>query len=178
MKLGQLASFVDDGMPESVRQALSQLQQSAPPMSAELAESMIETELGAPPLAVFAKWDPVPFAAASIGQVHRAITRDGQAVAVKVQYPGIAAAMEADLANLDMARMIMPMFWRNVDAAAVAEEIRARLTEELDYHIEADNQRLFASLYRDHPFIHIPEVVDELSTRRVLTTELAERMRP
>lgn len=173
MKLGQLASFVDDGMPEPIRQALEQLQQDAPPMAPELASQVIIDELGAPPEEIFAEWDGVPIAAASIGQVHRAMTRDGRAVAVKVQYPGIAKAIEADLANLDLATVVLPMVWRSLDADAVAEELRERLTEELDYSLEACNQRDFAAWYRDHPFIHVPDVVDELSTSRVLTSELA-----
>jgi predicted unusual protein kinase regulating ubiquinone biosynthesis (AarF/ABC1/UbiB family) len=173
MKVGQLASFVDDGMPEPVRQALSQLQQDVPPMSPELAAGVVREELGDSPERVFAEWDPVPIAAASIGQVHRAMTRDGRAVAVKVQYPGIGEAVEADLANLDLARFAMPLFWRSMDAEAVTVELRERLTEELDYVKEASNQRLFASWYEGHPFIHVPCVVDEVSTRRVLTTDLA-----
>jgi predicted unusual protein kinase regulating ubiquinone biosynthesis (AarF/ABC1/UbiB family) len=177
MKVGQLASFVDDGMPEPVRQALSQLQQDVPPMSAELAAGVVREELGDSPERVFAEWDPVPIAAASIGQVHRAMTRDGRAVAVKVQYPGIADAVEADLANLDLARLAMPLFWRSLDAEAVTAEIRARLIEELDYEIEASNQRLFASWYEGHPFIHVPGVLDDLSTRRVLTSDLASGAR-
>jgi predicted unusual protein kinase regulating ubiquinone biosynthesis (AarF/ABC1/UbiB family) len=91
MKLGQMASYLDQGLPEPVREALAQLQSDAPPMAAELAEECITRELGAPPRDVFAEWDPVPFAAASIGQVHRAMTRDRRAVAVKVQYPGVDA---------------------------------------------------------------------------------------
>jgi predicted unusual protein kinase regulating ubiquinone biosynthesis (AarF/ABC1/UbiB family) len=173
MKVGQLASFVDDGMPEPMRQALSQLQQDVPPMSSDLAAGVVREELGDSPESVFAEWDPVPIAAASIGQVHRAMTRDGRAVAVKVQYPGIGEAVEADLANLDLARLAMPLFWRSIDAEALTAELRARLTEELDYVIEASNQRLFASWYEGHPFIHVPAVVDELSTGRVLTTDLA-----
>jgi predicted unusual protein kinase regulating ubiquinone biosynthesis (AarF/ABC1/UbiB family) len=177
MKVGQLASFVHDGMPEPVREALEQLQHSAPPMAPELAAAMVERELGARPERLFAEWDEVPIAAASIGQVHRAITRDGLAVAVKVQYPDVATAIENDLANLDLAQMVMPMVWKSLDAKAVAEELRERLLEELDYRIEADNQRAFASWYRDHPFIHVPDVVDVLSTQRVLTTELASGVR-
>jgi predicted unusual protein kinase regulating ubiquinone biosynthesis (AarF/ABC1/UbiB family) len=177
MKVGQLASFVDDGMPDNVREALEQLQQSAPPMAPELAAQVIVDELGARPEQVFAEWDPIPIAAASIGQVHRAMTRSGRAVAVKVQYPNVAEAIEADLANLDLATMAMPLMWRSMDAKAIGDELRDRLTEELDYCLEAENQRLFAGWYRDHPFIHVPEVVDELSTRRVLTTELAEGVR-
>jgi predicted unusual protein kinase regulating ubiquinone biosynthesis (AarF/ABC1/UbiB family) len=177
MKVGQLASFVDDGMPEPVREALEQLQQSAPPMAPALAAQVIRDELGADPHTVFAEWDDAPIAAASIGQVHRAITRDGRAVAVKVQYPDVADAIASDLANLDLATMAMPMLWKSLDAKAVTDELRDRITEELDYELEAANQRQFAEWYRDHPFIHVPDVVDELSTKRVLTTELAEGVR-
>ena len=177
MKLGQLASFLDDAMPEPVRAALAQLQQNAPPMSAELASEMIEAELGAEPEKVFAQWDPVPIAAASIGQVHRAITEDGRAVAVKVQYPQIAEAVRADLVSLDLAGLGLGSMFPGLDSGALVAELRARLTEELDYICEADNQRRFAGWYRGHPFITVPEVVDALSTARVLTTELADGVR-
>ncbi len=177
MKLGQLASFVDDGMPEPVRQALEQLQADAPPMSAELAAEVVRAELGAAPDRLFAEWDPVPIAAASIGQVHRAITRDGAAVAVKVQYPGIEDAIRADLASFDTAMLPSGFLYKNFDAQPFIDEIRTRIGEELDYRIEAANQRLFADWYRSHPFIHVPDVVDALSARRVLTTELAEGAR-
>ena len=177
MKVGQLASFVDDAMPEPVRLALGQLQQDAPPMSAELAAEVVERELGSAPDTLFLEWDPVPIAAASIGQVHRAITRDERAVAVKVQYPGVEAAIRSDLDNMDLAALVMPFVWGSLDVKGMTEEIRARLDEELDYHNEAANQRRFAAWYRDHPFIHIPEIVDELSTRRVLTADLADGVR-
>jgi predicted unusual protein kinase regulating ubiquinone biosynthesis (AarF/ABC1/UbiB family) len=177
MKLGQLASFLDTAMPESARDALAQLQQDAPPMSAELATGVVEADLGAPLARLFSEWDPVPIAAASIGQVHRAITADHRAVAVKVQYPGIEDAIRADLDNLDLASLGLPMFFSGLDVRAVADELRARLTEELDYELEATSQRAFADWYRAHPFIHIPEVVTELCGRRVLTTELAEGAR-
>jgi predicted unusual protein kinase regulating ubiquinone biosynthesis (AarF/ABC1/UbiB family) len=85
MKLGQMASYIYEDMPATVRAAMSRLQQKAPPMTPALAASVVEAELGGAPEDVFAEWDPVPLAAASIGQVHRAITRDGRAVAVKVQ---------------------------------------------------------------------------------------------
>ncbi len=173
MKLGQIASFVDDGLPEPMRQALEQLQADAPPMSAELAAEVVDRELGAPPEQAYAEWDPIPIAAASIGQVHRAMTHDGEAVAVKVQYPGVEAAIRADLATFDASMLPAPVLFKNFDPKPFVDEIRTRITEELDYSIEASNQRLFAGWYHGHPFIHVPRVVDALSTRRVLTTELA-----
>jgi predicted unusual protein kinase regulating ubiquinone biosynthesis (AarF/ABC1/UbiB family) len=174
MKLGQMASYLDQGLPEHVREVLAELQQGAPPMSAELAAGVIETELGAAPEGVFAEWDPVPIAAASIGQVHRAITGDGRAVAVKVQYPGIDRAIAADLENADLMFGALGMLFPGLEPGPLVEELRSRLMEELDYALEAGNQQLFAAFYRDHPFIHVPDVVAELSTSRVLTTELAE----
>ena len=102
MKIGQMASYLDDGMPEPVRVALASLQQDAPPMSPELCAQVVRAELGADPERVFAQWDPTPIAAASIGQVHRATTRSGVRVAVKVQYPGVDEAIRADLVNTDL----------------------------------------------------------------------------
>ena len=177
MKIGQLASFIDDAMPEPVRQALAQLQQNAPPMSAELAASVVDKELGAAPEKVFEEWDPVPLAAASIGQVHRAVARDGRAVAVKVQYPGVDEAVRADLANLNLAGMGLGTLFPGLDAPSMVTELRDRLSEELDYDLEARHQHGFATWYRGHPFIHVPDVLPELSTARVLTTELAEGAR-
>jgi predicted unusual protein kinase regulating ubiquinone biosynthesis (AarF/ABC1/UbiB family) len=173
MKLGQIASFLDEGLPEPYRVALAQLQSDAPPMAPALSAGVIEAELGRPPTKIFREWDPVPLAAASIGQVHRAVMADGREVAVKVQYPGVAAAIEADLANTEMLARLLPMMFPALDAKVLATELRDRLTEELDYIHEAANQRQFCDIYRGHPFIHIPEVVDELSTPMVLTTELA-----
>src|SRR5437763_3684675 len=132
MKVGQLASFVDDAMPEPVRAALGQLQQDAPPMSGELAAEVIERELGADPGQLFLEWDPVPIAAASIGQVHRAITRDERAVAVKVQYPGVEGAIRADLDNMDLGAVVMPVVWGSLAVKAMTGWTRARRDEELN----------------------------------------------
>ncbi len=173
MKLGQMASYLDDGVPEPVRQALASLQQDAPPMTPELCASVVRTELGDIPERVFAQWDPVPIAAASIGQVHRAVTCAGLAVAVKVQYPGVDEAIRADLVNTDFLFRAMGLMFPGLDPKPLVEELRTRLLEELDYCVEAGNQRLFADYYAGHPNIRVPAVVDELSTARVLTTELA-----
>lgn len=174
MKLGQLASYLDQGLPEPVRQALAQLQADAPAMDPDLATATVEAELGGPVGELFEELDPKPLAAASIGQVHRAITADGTAVAVKVQYPGVDEAIRADLDNAGLLFAAVGMMFPGLQPGPIVEELRARLSEELDYVTEAANQRLFADYYRDHPFIHIPEVIDGYSTARVLTTELAE----
>lgn len=172
-----MVSYLDEGLPEHVRAALAQLQHDAPPMSGELAAEVVVAELGAAPDELFAEWDPVPIAAASIGQVHRAITHDGLAVAVKVQYPGVGDAIEADLGSVGLLFGGLGQVFPGLDSGPLVEELRARLREELDYRREADHQQQFADYYAGHPFIHIPGVVRELSAARVLTTELAEGVR-
>ena len=179
MKLGQMASYLDEGLPEPLRLALAQLQSNAPPMSSDLVDSVITAELGAPPEQVFAEWDAEPIAAASIGQVHRAVIIDPdtgveRAVAVKVQYPGVDEAISADLRNADLLGAILRQGFGGLDPTEMVNEIKERLSEELDYRREADNQRRFADFYRGHPRIHIPDVVDHLSTARVLTTDLVD----
>ena len=173
MKIGQMASYLDVGLPEPTRVSLAQLQANAPPMSPALAESVVAAELGASPAELFEEWDPVPIAAASIGQVHRAITADGRACAVKVQYPGVAEAIAADLGSARMIFRALAVLFPGLDPAPITDELRQRLTEELDYEHEASNQRLFYDHYRGHPYIAVPEVYDDLSSDRVLTTELA-----
>jgi predicted unusual protein kinase regulating ubiquinone biosynthesis (AarF/ABC1/UbiB family) len=177
MKLGQMASYIDEGLPEPMRIALAELQSNAPPMSAELAAEVVERELGAPPDRLFVEWDPQPIASASIGQVHRAVVVDPatgleRAVAVKVQYPGVGAALEADLRNATLLGAVLKQGFGGLDPDDMVAEIRERLIEELDYTLEAVNQQAFADFYRGHPFISVPEVLASHSTPRVLTTEL------
>lgn len=184
MKAGQILSFVPFGsVPEESRMAfqaaMSRLQANAPPMAPELAADVVRAELGAAPEDLFAEWSPLPVAAASIGQVHAARLSDGRTVAVKVQYPGVAEAIRADLANTEllavlfrMLRSLAPGLTRT-DPKELAAEISERVGEEVDYYNEAKNQTFFAEAYRGHPFIRIPEVLPELSTGRVLTQEWA-----
>lgn len=174
MKLGQMISYLDQGLPEHVRGALAELQQDAPPMSPELAAGVIAEELGKDPAELFEEWDPQPIASASIGQVHRAITREGLAVAVKVQYPGVAEAVSSDLESVGLLFAGMGQMFPGFDHKPFVAELRERLREELDYENEARNQTTFAEYYRGHPYIDVPSVVPEYSTARVLTTELAE----
>jgi len=177
MKLGQMASYVNDGLSPAARRTLSRLQDSVPPMTPALAAQVVTEELGMPPEQAFATWDPEPIAAASIGQVHRAITHDGRAVAVKVQYPGIAETIEADLGNVALMRRMLRIAAPSQDVDALLAELRERVTEELDYRKEARNQQMFADYYRGHPTIVVPEIIGELSTRRVVTSELAQGAR-
>jgi predicted unusual protein kinase regulating ubiquinone biosynthesis (AarF/ABC1/UbiB family) len=177
MKIGQMASYIDDGLSPAVRRTLSRLQDSVPPMSPELAARVVEEELGMPPERAFASWDREPIAAASIGQVHRAITLDGRAVAVKVQYPGIAETIAADLGNVSLLRRMLRITAPAQDVDALLAELRDRVLEELDYRREAENQRLMAAYYDGHPTIAIPGIISELSTRRMMTSELSDGAR-
>jgi predicted unusual protein kinase regulating ubiquinone biosynthesis (AarF/ABC1/UbiB family) len=172
MKLGQMASYIDEDMPQTFRTAMARLQHNAPPMSPELARSVIVDELGDAPERIFTRWDPLPIAAASIGQVHRAITNQGKAVAVKVQYPGIARTITSDVRNVALLRRVAGAAFPGLDARSLIDELGERLSEEVDYVLEAENQELFARYYEGHPVIHVPHVVGELSTARVLTSEL------
>lgn len=189
MKAGQVLSFVALGKlvpPERQRvyqAAMARLQADAPPMAPELAAAVVEAELGAPPEEIFAEFDPHAFAAASIGQVHAARLADGRRVAVKVQYPGVDQAIRADLDNTELLATFLQLVGaivpgsNRLDVRAVAREVAARIGEEIDYRIEAAHQTDFADAYRDHPFIRIPEVVPDLSTRRVLTMDLVDGKR-
>ncbi|HVH66225.1 MAG TPA: AarF/ABC1/UbiB kinase family protein, partial [Candidatus Acidoferrum sp.] len=144
----------------------------APPMTAHLAASVIAQELGAAPSEIFDKWDSIPFAAASIGQVHRTITKDGRAVAVKVQYPGIARSITSDLRNVGLLRRVVGAAFPGLDVRSLVDELGERLHEEVDYVREAESQEMFARYYDGHPVIRVPHVLPELSTSRVLTSEL------
>jgi len=177
MKLGQFASFIDtEFIPEEYREIyqeqLAKLRTDAPSMPWEKVEPLLEEEYDGEPLSeLFAEFETEAFAAASIGQVHRAELLDGRQVAVKIQYPGIAEALDADLRNAGTIVRLAKVLAPGLDAKAIAEEIRERVMEELDYEYEAQNQRSFARAYREHPFIYVPEVVTRLSRRRVLVTE-------
>jgi len=180
MKLGQLASFIDtEFIPEEYREVyqeqLAKLRTEAPSMPWEKVEKVLDEEYDGEPLSeLFAEIEHEAFAAASIGQVHRAELLDGRRVAVKIQYPGIAEAMDADLRNAGTIVRLAKALAPGLDAKEIAAEIRERFMEELDYEYEAQNQRSFARAYRDHPFIYVPEVVTRLSRRRVLVTEFVE----
>jgi predicted unusual protein kinase regulating ubiquinone biosynthesis (AarF/ABC1/UbiB family) len=182
MKIGQVLSTVDfAAIPASEREAFKQtlatLRDDVPPLPWSKLEKLVRSELGGPVAAHFAEFEHEAFAAASIGQVHRAVTLDGEAVAVKVQYPGMAEAVEIDLRNLGLLLPLVKRLAPGLDVRALAAELRERVAEELDYEIEAANHRSIARAWRGHPFAHVPAVHSSLSTRRVLVTELLEGRR-
>jgi len=176
MKIGQLASFIDtEFLPPEYRDLyqnqLSQLRTSAPPMPWKTVREVLDEEWDEFPEELFEELEETPAAAASIGQVHRAVLPDGRKVAVKIQYPGVAEALRADLQNAGMLMRLAKAFAPGLDAGAAAKELRERVLEELDYEYEAQNQRSFSRAYRGHPFIHVPDVITRLSTQRVLVSE-------
>ncbi len=179
MKIGQMASFIDiDFLPPEYREIyqenLAKLRTNAPPMPWESVVQVLEEEYDQPLDRLFSSIEQEAFAAASIGQVHRATLRDGSPVAVKVQYPGIADALESDMANAGILVRLSKVLAPGLDAEAVASELRERVLEELDYEYEAQNQRSFARAYEGHPFIHVPKVHSRLSRRRVLVSDYVE----
>ncbi len=176
MKLGQVLSFLDVGLvPEEYREEfqkkLAKLRDAAPKVSFKDMRKVVEAELGGPLSEVFADFDSEPVAAASIGQVYRAHLADEREVAVKVQYPGVASAVRADMQNLGMILRLLKRLAPGIDSAAIADEVRKRIFEELDYELEAANQRALARIFNGHPFIYVPEVLTRLSRERVMVSE-------
>ena len=179
MKLGQVMSFVDVGLvPEEYRaefqRKLAALRDAAPTVTFKDMRKVIEQELEERVEDVFDDFDEEPIAAASIGQVYRARLTDGRRVAVKVQYPGVAAAVRADMQNLGLILRLAKRIAPGLDPKAIGAEIRDRIEEELDYELEAQNQRTLARIFRGHPFIVVPEVLTSLSRERVLVSEYVE----
>ena len=179
MKLGQVMSFLDVGLvPEEYREEfqrkLGELRDAAPKVRFEDMRKVIEEELEDDLGQLFADFEPEPIAAASIGQVYRARLHDGRDVAVKVQYPGVAGAVRADMQNLGLILRLLRRMTPALNVKALAEEVRKRIFEELDYELEAQNQRAMARVFRGHPFIVVPDVVTRMSRERVMVSEFVE----
>jgi len=177
MKAGQLLSMFDaramgTGGFWPYQKALSRLRADAPPMHSTLVHKVLDEELGAAG-GYFAEFCDEPIAAASVGQVHRAVLFDGREVVVKIQYPGVAQAIRDDLANTELLvtflRFVVAASGMKVDIRSLAHEAAARIGEEVDYRHEAAMITEFSELYRGHPFIRIPQVIPEASSGRVLT---------
>jgi predicted unusual protein kinase regulating ubiquinone biosynthesis (AarF/ABC1/UbiB family) len=182
MKLGQTFSVVDVGLVppeqrEEFQRKLAKLQASAEPHPFKEIRKVVEQDLGEKLSGAFADFSEEPIAAASIGQVHRATLHDGRDVAVKVQYPGVKEAVKADLQNLGLALKLLARISPGLDTKEIADEVRERIAEELDYELEAANQRAVARVYRDHPFVVVPDVVTDLCRERVIVSEFIEGRR-
>lgn len=176
MKLGQVLSFLDVGLvpeeyQEEFQRKLAELRDAAPKVSFKDMRKVLESEYSGRLDDVFETFDPVPIAAASIGQVYKAKLHDGRDVAVKVQYPGVAAAVRADMQNLGVILRLMKSVFPGLDVGAMAGEIRERIHEELDYELEAQNQKTLARIFKGHPFIVIPDVITSLSHEKVVVSE-------
>lgn len=180
LKFGQMASYIDGlappGYEEKFQAALKKLLDKAPPLSPEAAAQMVEQELGAPPEEVFAAWEREPFAAASIGQVHRATTKSGERVAVKVQYPGMDKAIENDLKSIAMLETMMAPIAKKLHTRQTLDELRQVFLAELDYAREAEMADLFRRMIAGDEDVYIPRVHHSLTTRRVITLELVDGM--
>ncbi|WP_319450237.1 MULTISPECIES: AarF/ABC1/UbiB kinase family protein [unclassified Mycobacterium] len=184
MKIGQLLSMIDarglgTGGFAPYQKALIRLQADAPPMAPALVHEVLHAELGAA-VEQFAEFDDKPMAAASIGQVHRAVLRDGRQVVVKIQYPGVGQAIRDDLANTELVatflRFVMSASGMVFDARTLAQELTSRISDEVDYRREAATISTFHELYSGHPFIRVPELVPEVSADRVLTMTYLDGM--
>lgn len=169
MKIAQIMSTIPDALPEEYALELAQLQADAPQMGWLFVKRRMQTELGPGWQSRFAEFEHEAAAAASLGQVHRAVGHDGRRLACKLQYPDMASVVEADLRQLRVILGIYRRYDKAIDPSAVQEEITERLREELDYQRESKNMRLYAHMLREEPSVHVPEPVDELTTRRLLT---------
>src|SRR5436853_1246948 len=169
MKVAQLLATIPDALPEEYVRELIQLQADAPAMGWPFVRRRMMGELGPDWQSRFKSFEHTAARAASLGQVHRAVALDGTSLACKLQYPDMAAAVEADLRQLRLAMGLYERYDRTVSTAAIHAEIADRLREELDYQREAAHMRLYRDILKDEPGVGVPRPVPELSTRRLLT---------
>lgn len=174
MKVAQLLATIPDALPPEYATELAQLQSDAPPMGYGFVRRRMAAELGPDWQDRFGSFEKEPAAAASLGQVHRATTLDGAAVAVKLQYPDMASAVEADLGQLRLLFDIRRRFDSSIDTSQIVEEIGARIREELDYTREARHAGLYSVMLKDTPEVRVPATHPALSTRRLLTLDWLE----
>ncbi len=177
MKVAQLLATIPEALPAEYAQELSQLQSQAPPMGPGFVRRRMLAELGPQWQSRFQSFASEPSASASLGQVHKAVALDGRALAVKLQYPDMQSAVEADLTQLKLVFALHARMNPAIDTQEIITEISARLREELDYGLEARHTALYGAIFDREPSIRVPEVVDELSTKRLLTMTWREGRR-
>jgi predicted unusual protein kinase regulating ubiquinone biosynthesis (AarF/ABC1/UbiB family) len=169
MKVAQLLATIPDALPSEYAQELSQLQSQAPPMGPAFVRRRMTAELGPAWASRFRSFALAPAASASLGQVHRAVAHDGRELAVKLQYPDMQSAVEADLNQLKIVFALHARMNPAVETGEIQKEVAARLREELNYDLEARHTALYGLIFREAASIRVPEVLPELSTRRLLT---------
>ena len=169
MKVAQLLSTIPEALPPEYARELAQLQNQAPAMGPAFVRRRMLAELGPDWSSKFASFEPTAAASASLGQVHRAVAHDGRHLACKLQYPDMQSAVEADVNQLKIVFSIHARMDPAVDTREILTEITERLREELNYELEASHIRLYALMLASEPLIRVPDVVSELSTRRLLT---------
>jgi len=177
MKVAQIMSTIPDALPKEYVQELAQLQANAPAMGPAFVKRRMVTELGPQWQQQYKSFDLAASAAASLGQVHRATAQDGRALAVKLQYPDMSSAVEADLRQLKLIFAIYKRYDAAIDTTHIHDEIAARLREELDYELESRHMRLYGAMLADEGHVHVPEVVPDLTTKRLLTMSWLEGRR-
>ncbi len=169
MKLAQILSTIPDAVPPEYARELSQLQANAPAMGWPFVSRRMRTELGEGWLTKYGSFEREACAAASLGQVHKATDADGRLLAVKLQYPDMGSAVEADLKQLDMILGLYRVYDKSINTGEVRAELADRLREELNYELEAKHMALYAEMLQAEPVVSIPQSVPALSTRRLLT---------
>lgn len=174
MKLGQIMSYLPFVLPQESRSKLASLQTDSTPLDPRVIEKVIETDFGKRPSQLFKEWEPLPFSAASIGQVHRARLRNGKLAAVKVQYPNIKKAIKADLANALLVELMMNVVYRRKAKGTLLKEMKERFLQECDYELEAVNQQKFRTLFARDPYVKVPEPYLDYCSKHVFTSEFCE----
>lgn len=170
MKVGQILATIPEALPPEYANDFQQLQSNAPPMGWSFVKRRMKSELGPEWQSRFKSFERDAAAAASLGQVHRAETFDGQQIACKLQYPDMASAIEADLKQLKFIFSLYEKYDSSIKTSAIHEELAERLREELDYTLEAKYEKLYSYMLRDEPNVHVPDVIDDVSTSRLLST--------
>ncbi|MDP7143096.1 MAG: AarF/ABC1/UbiB kinase family protein [Alphaproteobacteria bacterium] len=170
MKVGQILATIPEALPAEYASAFQQLQSNAPPMGWPFVRRRMKTELGPDWQSLFESFPQNATAAASLGQVHKSVTKDGQIVACKLQYPDMTSAIDADLRQLKIIFSVFERYDKAISTKYIYDELKARLYEELDYKREAQYTALFADMLDNTPQAHVPAVVDALSTSRLLTS--------
>lgn len=174
MKVGQILATIPEALPAEYARDFQQLQSNAPPMGWPFVKRRMKAELGADWESKFKSFEKEAAAAASLGQVHKAVTHDGKLIACKLQYPDMQSAIAADLNQLKIIFSVFERYDKAIHTKHIHEELAARLYEELDYKLEARYEKMYAYMLKDEPNVHVPEVIDELSTSRLLSSTWLE----